>query len=893
MAAAEDNGQVFVPYDKLPSDFSLDASAQLRDGSILAASFLLDSSPAPNRFAVKMARSTDVAGSWTTYNAPLIENKWKLSWYRIHRDLMELPDGTLLLGGYGQGTIDGVNKQYSLILQSTDRGKSWSQRSAVNAGSPYGTNELGFTRTSDGRLIAVMRGVDLKSNQLPVPLTQTFSDNDGISWEPLKQYVPPAGLPNDGVMPEPMLQPNGQLLMTYGRPDNNVVVSHDGTGRTWDDGEVLYSRYPGDDFNRRWMGSSGNMALVNRDASSALAFGDNCHNIWFCREYGHDNQIWTRIVDARGPGVGKIDLTTKVADGTVKLSAQGLTTPDSRFPEQRPEGAVDGSGGYRAAARFAGDGKLTIELDKPYQPSRIGLMMSRGETDSAVIQTSLDGTSWGKPVATTGIRTDYAMHYQDINPTTARFVRITPGDGAPLRAVTELELDATNLMTFENDAVTTIPRNLKDTRYALVADKGTVAGYDHSRARLALQDNDQTARAQATIPNPTPAATQHYNFGYEGYGYGSGAIWEILGTNASGEEVVGDRLLFAPDSANNRHVVKQWDGNAWQVIGYAGPFVPNKSWMNIDLYSDANGTTIAKDGVVMGTSNHRLNAVTEFTGLRVETGQNPQDVGNMEHSYDDIAFGTQPPVAVSAVAVAPDALTPGRAATATATITNTAVGTATRLQAELTVPDGWTVSGGALPSQLAGGASATITWKVTAPVGTAPGAYPIGLRAGYQVGTEYVSAQPVAEKAYVGLIPQGRMTATASTYQGGGTYNFFPMNAIDGDPSTIWHSQYTPTKDAPPQSITLDLHATYAVSGLIYEPRHDSYANGIITAYNIYVSTDGTTFTKVSTGTWASDGSTKSAAFPAVAGVRAVRLEATAAVADYVSAAEINVLGHS
>jgi hypothetical protein len=635
-AVADNNGQVFVPYSALPPEFTMVATTRLRDGSVLSASFVPGTAPAPNRIGIPMARSTDVAKSWTAWTAPLVENLWKLDWYRIHRDLIELPDGTLLLGAYGKGTINGVFKEYSLVFESSDGGQSFRQRSAVNAGSAFATNELGMGRTSDGRLIAVMRGAEVVARPPSMPLTVTFSGDNGLTWEPLKEYVPPAGLPNNGIMPKLLLQGNGQLLMSYGRPDNNVAVSLDGTGRTWDTGQVVYSRHPGEGALRRWMGSSGNMDLVALNNGSSLAFGDTCHNIWWCREYGHDNKIWTRKVDAIAPGVGKIDLTTKVAAGTVQLSGTVLPA-DARFAEQRIEGVVDGSTEYRAAARFGDKQTLTIKLDDTYTLERFGLMMGKGEANSAKIEVSTDGRAWGRPVARTGVRTDFAMRYTDIKPVRASYVRISSTTDAPLTAITELELFAKELLTFENDAVNSVPRSVEDSRYALVANT-ILPGVDNSSAHLVLIDADTEGKATARFRAESPAKSQRIAMGFEGYGYGSGAIWDILGTDASGREVTAFKLHFGADWANNRMLVRAWDGEKWQNVGGVGPVPPNKQWMTVTIDSTASETTVSVNGTVAGTTDLALAKARRFDGFRAETGLLPADVGNMEHGYDDIAI---------------------------------------------------------------------------------------------------------------------------------------------------------------------------------------------------------------------------------------------------------------
>lgn len=635
-AVADDNGQVFVPYSALPPEFTMVATTRLRDGSVLSASFVPGTAPAPNRIGIPMARSTDVATSWTSWTAPLVENLWKLDWYRIHRDIIELPDGTLLLGAYGKGTINGVVREYSLVFESSDGGQSFRQRSAVNAGSTFATNELGMARTSDGRLIAVMRGAEVVARPPSMPMTVTFSGDNGVTWEPLKEYVPPAGLPNNGIMPKLLLQGNGQLLMSYGRPDNNVAVSLDGTGRTWDTGEVVYERHPGDGALRRWMGSSGNMDLVALNNGSSLAFGDTCHNIWWCREYGHDNKIWTRKVDAIAPGVGKIDLATKVAAGTVQLSGKVLPA-DERFAEQRIEGVVDGSTEYRAAARFGDEQTLTIKLDDTYTLERFGLMMAEGEVNSAKIEVSTDGRSWGRPVARTGARTDHAMRYNDIKPVRASYVRISPTTDAPLTAITELELFAKELLTFENDAVNSVPRSVEDSRYALVANT-IIPGVDNSSAHLVLIDADTEAKATARFRARSPDRSQRISMGFEGYGYGSGAIWDILGTDASGREVTAFKLHLTADWTNNRMLVRAWDGANWQNVGGVGPVPPNKQWMTVTIDSTAGETTVSVNGQVAGTTDLALAKARRFDGFRAETGLLPADVGNMEHGYDDIAI---------------------------------------------------------------------------------------------------------------------------------------------------------------------------------------------------------------------------------------------------------------
>jgi hypothetical protein len=81
-------------------------------------------------------------------------------------------------------------------------------------------------------------------------------------------------------------------------------------------------------------------------------------------------------------------------------------------------------------------------------------------------------------------------------------------------------------------------------------------------------------------------------------------------------------------------------------------------------------------------------------------------------------------------------------------------------------------------------------------------------------------------------------------------------NAIDGDPDTIWHTQWEPSPAPLPHHLIVDLQKPVALAGLIYLPRQDM-ANGRIADYAIYVSNDRQSWGEpVGAGRWP-DGRTK------------------------------------
>lgn len=99
---------------------------------------------------------------------------------------------------------------------------------------------------------------------------------------------------------------------------------------------------------------------------------------------------------------------------------------------------------------------------------------------------------------------------------------------------------------------------------------------------------------------------------------------------------------------------------------------------------------------------------------------------------------------------------------------------------------------------------------------------------------EVKSCPTVDDCSNPGEVPQNIWKLVyADSYQTGNE----PTKAFDGNTSTIWHTQYSPTAPVHPHQIQIDLGKSYNLSQLIYYPRTDG-ANGRIKKYEIYVSDD-------------------------------------------------------
>ncbi len=136
--------------------------------------------------------------------------------------------------------------------------------------------------------------------------------------------------------------------------------------------------------------------------------------------------------------------------------------------------------------------------------------------------------------------------------------------------------------------------------------------------------------------------------------------------------------------------------------------------------------------------------------------------------------------------------------------------------------------------------------------------------------------------------------------------DFRARNAFDGNPNTIWHTEFRQTSPGHPHDLIVDLGALYALTGFRQVPRQDEGVNGRIGQYEFYVKTDSSTppplgvppvvggWTQVATGTFPNRAVEQERLFSSIDSryvwLRAVD-EAQGTGLPYTSLAEFNVLG--
>jgi len=279
-----------------------------------------------------------------------------------------------------------------------------------------------------------------------------------------------------------------------------------------------------------------------------------------------------------------------------------------------------------------------------------------------------------------------------------------------------------------------------------------------------------------------------------------------------------------------------------------------------------------------------------WVGLRKLTdGGDQTDFIIDNFAVTDLGATSEPADCTSVAVTGTSGLVSGEANTITTSFTNNDVVAVDNITLGLTGPAGWTIeaTSPATYATVAAGATVKTTWDVTPPAGTAEGKYVLTATGGRSVATAEATVLPP------GIVPQSRIKVADVSSEDVGTGGAATA-ALDGNPSTLWHSAWSEvsTPATFPHHLTLDLGSTYQVNGLSYLPRQ-SGTNGMFKGYEIYVSADGQTWgTPVATGQFPNSTAVQRVDFPAVAG-RYVKFVGTSSLngAVFGSAAELNVYG--
>ena len=303
-----DGGKTFTP---LATDVPISSMTQLADGSLVAVNFRtatplmtgpgMRTTPAKppgggfKQFQTMFWRSHDYGVTWAQGHGTISAGQAYDAVF-FHRGIVAGRDGSLLATTHGY--LHGEHKYRSMLARSTDGGATWRIVSTI-AKSPAGwriegRSEPTMARAANGDLVVVMRqSAPVSPNvcngsRQGAGLVISRSRNEGVSWTPVRSLVG-AGLDVRNVSsadPQLTRMPGGQLILSYGRPGNKILVSTDGNGATWGNLTVTKAGT-----------SSGYTSLVALTKTTALQVGDDGSNWCFRAGSGlHRVGIWAKTI---------------------------------------------------------------------------------------------------------------------------------------------------------------------------------------------------------------------------------------------------------------------------------------------------------------------------------------------------------------------------------------------------------------------------------------------------------------------------------------------------------------------------------------------------------------------------------------------------------------------
>ncbi|MCM3660959.1 exo-alpha-sialidase [Georgenia satyanarayanai] len=166
-----------------------------------------------------------------------------------------------------------------------------------------------------------------------------------------------------------------------------------------------------------------------------------------------------------------------------------------------------------------------------------------------------------------------------------------------------------------------------------------------------------------------------------------------------------------------------------------------------------------------------------------------------------------------------------------------------------------------------------------------------GSYSGPEIATLERNAPTVPVSAPENLLPQDQLTVADVSSEETTQAQTPATNAIDGDPGTIWHTEWDDAMG--PHHITLDLGGDYTVQTLRYLARQTGGTNGMLRDYAVRVSADGQSWGEpVAEGMLAQSTAPQTIELEPAEG-RYVRLDFLTSYSDwsnhFASAAELNV----
>ena len=560
------------------------------------------------QFQTTFWRSHDYGTTWNEQHGTISAADSYDAVY-FHRGIVAGRDGSLLATTYGY--LNGDPKYRSMLARSTDGGANWRIVSTI-ATTPAGwriegRSEPTMARAANGDLVVVMRqsapvnpSVCNGSRQGAGLMTSRSSD-DGASWTPAQSLVG-AGLDVYNVSsadPRLTSMPGGQLILSYGRPGNKILVSEDGNGTTWSNLTVTKAGT-----------SSGYTSIVPLTETTALQVGDYGSNWCFPAGSGlHKVGIWARTIELRPSDTKRIDLRTRYLNGSLNVVTNLTDRPTAAAgPAAAIDGSVDPSS---AAVRYANDGFYQIDLGgtNVLTGASIALPRDRG---SAAIDLSNDGRTWRTVAGWVS-----SGHYPSLTArpfpagSAARYVRVRVTGIGGVTALGEMQL-RTNASTFEDDLVGKAPQGfvVLPAGMPLVTVASGGVGLDSDRA---VRLNDTSPRAAAVMALGLPQrTTRSLELSLRPNRIASAFLISLEGRRGGTYQRALHLGVF-PDGS-----LRRWTGSRWVNLSAPG-LVQKTGWAGIRINANTSAAWVYVNGRLFSRV-PLTRGTTSLTGIQVSSG---------------------------------------------------------------------------------------------------------------------------------------------------------------------------------------------------------------------------------------------------------------------------------
>jgi F5/8 type C domain len=188
---------------------------------------------------------------------------------------------------------------------------------------------------------------------------------------------------------------------------------------------------------------------------------------------------------------------------------------------------------------------------------------------------------------------------------------------------------------------------------------------------------------------------------------------------------------------------------------------------------------------------------------------------------------------------------------------------------------------------------AAITMKATAAPASAPASPAKAEMSDGMSMTNAAATNAAASTAPVASTNGIKLTAVRADSEETASEDGHATNAVDGNPATMWHTQWTDEAPPCPHEIIIEMTPPSTIKGFTYLPRQDEEVNGTIKEYEFYISDDDKDFGQpVKKGTMPDEGKGKATVTFEPKKGRYIKLRAMSEIngGAWASAAEIGVI---